>query len=181
MTTTKMTITEALSELNLIKKKIKAKQEKIRSALVHISHMPDAFASEGGSAKMINHESQSISDLSVRYTKIKAAITEANIKNMVQIANINMSIHDWLTWKREFATTNIEFLKVCCNTVKAHMDQYGKSPQVYKDANDQTQLVKYSYNIDYSQWIKNLENVSDIHEKLDGQLSLHNATVIIEI
>lgn len=42
-------------------------------------------------------------------------------------------------------------------------------------------VVKWLYHIDYSEWIKLYERGNETLEKLDGQLSLKNATILVEI
>lgn len=177
----KITITEALSEVNLIKKKIIAKQSKIKEGLFRVEHLPDPFISEGGSASMIGRETQGIQDLNQRLARIRATISLANLTNNISISGDLRTIHDWLIWKREIAKDQIAFVSSVHKNVKTHMDQSGKTPQVYKDTNDAVQIVKYVYNLDYAQWLKHDEILNEKLEQLDGQLSLKNATILVEI
>jgi hypothetical protein len=175
-----LTITEALSEVNLIKKKIIAKQDKIKQNLIRYDHLPDPFKNDGGIEQVIISESQGIMDLSRRLEKIRAGISKANLGNAIKIGNEAKTIHDWLIWKREIASGQISFLGHCNSAVRTHLDQSGKQPQVYKDPEGQTHLVKTTPNINYPEWLKYQAELTETLEKLDGQLSLKNATIAIE-
>lgn len=91
----KITITEALSEVNLIKKKIASKQNRITTALVRATHVADPFESEGGSKAMIKSELQGIHDLNRRLARIRAGISQANLETEITIGEDNRTIHDW--------------------------------------------------------------------------------------
>lgn len=178
----KITITEALSEINLIGKKIKSKQEKITGALVRYEHMPDLYAAAGGSEKMITEETQSMRDLMTKLARIRSAVSQANITNKITINQRERSIHDWLTWKREISESEIEFAKKVHMTIKHNVDQIQKQPQLIKQENTtEPQLAKLKVNTDFAYWIKESEELCDVLEKLDGQLSLKNATIFVEV
>lgn len=177
----KMTVTEALSEVNLIKKKIKSKQEKIRGALFRVEHVKDPFESDGGSEKMIQSEHQSLSDLNRRLEKIRSGISRANLETTITLGEEEKTIHDWLIWKREIATDYTTFVKDICNVVKVNNDAQAKNPQVYKDDEGKIHLVKPITNVDYSEWLKRHEKLIEKYENLDGKLSLKNATILIQI
>lgn len=177
----KITITEALSEVNLIKKKIIAKQARIQSAVVRAEHNPDPFLSDGGSSAMVKAESQGIHDLNRRLSKIRSEISRANLGNEITLGEDTRSIHDWLVWKREIAKDQIKFTYDVHRAVKAHLDMTAKQPQVYKDADGNNQLVKWTINVDYAYWLKQNEQLEEKLEQLDGKLSLKNATIVVNI
>lgn len=176
-----ITITEALSEINLIKKKIENKKTAILNNLAKASHVPDPYEKQGGGFAANKAELQSIKDLSQRLTRIRGAISQANIANHISILGETKSINDWLTWKREISPLDTKFLLDLCQKTKTNLDHWSKSPQVYKDDSGNTHLVKFESNIDYAEVMKESERFSDILEKLDGQLSLKNATIVIDI
>lgn len=176
-----ITLTEALSEVNLINKKIESKRLKIKGTLSRAEHVPDPFESEGGSPKMIQSELQSIEDLSRRLSRIRGAISLANLNNNITVGEETRTIHDWLVWKREVAKGQIEFSAAVSRDLKAQIDKGSTQPQIYKDQQEQTHLVKWLYNIDYSQWCKNHEKLTDKFETLDGKLSLKNAIITVTI
>lgn len=74
---------------------------------------------------------------------------------------------------------DIAFLQVITRNVKGHLDAMSKQPQIYKDNDGNIQLVQSKVNIDYPKCLKRLENLNAVLEKLDGQLSLKNATTFL--
>lgn len=177
----KITITEALSEVNLIKKKIDKKKEMILANLARFKHVPDPYSKQGGGAQANLNELQAIKDLSSRLMRVRGAISQANLSNKITINGHELSIHDWLTWKREVAPLKQKFFLDLCQKTKQNMDHFAKSPQVYKDEEGKTHLVEFESNIDYADVMKDTENIGDCLERLDGQLSLKNATITVEI
>jgi hypothetical protein len=63
-----LTITEALSEINLIKKKLVSKRGNVTQNLTRALHVKDPYESQGGSEAMIRAEVQSIADLGATQT-----------------------------------------------------------------------------------------------------------------
>lgn len=177
----KLTITEALSEINLIKKKIAKKKETILGALVRAAHVADPYVNQGGSEAFLKSEEQAILDLSRRLIKIRSAIAKANVESTVLINDEQQSIYDWLTFKREIADDLIAFTQNACRQVETHNSRVAQQPQVYKTDDGKTHLVEYKVNIDQGAWLKKNEDLVEKKEKLDGQLSLKNATIVIEI
>lgn len=177
----KITITEALSEVNLIKKKITAKQAKITGSLTRFENQKDPYESDGGSTKMITSESQALNDLGRRLIKIRAEISRVNLENEITLGEETKSIHDWLVWKRELATASINFVKTVYTAVKNNMDSISRQPQVFKDDTGTTHLAKLISNIDYAEWIKLDEKLNEKLDILDGKLSLKNATILINV
>lgn len=177
----KITITEALSEVNLIKKKIDKKKEMILANLAKVKHVPDPYARSGGGAQANLNELQAIRDLGTRLMHIRGAISQANLSNRIMINGTDLSIHDWLTWKREVAPLKQKFFLDLCSKTKQNMDHWAKNPQVFKDDEGKTHLAEYESNIDYAGIMKDTEHIGDCLEKLDGQLSLKNATIVVEV
>lgn len=175
----KITITEALSEINLIKKKIEKKELVVVGNLVRVKHIQDPL--EGGSQVYVARELQAINDLNKRHVNIKSAIAEANIKNFVTIHDETKSIFDWLTWKRDIADKQVKLFQQINHGVKNHLDSQSQRPNVYKDDAGKVMLVEYELNVDYSTQLLAAQILGDTIEKLDGQLSLKNATIQIEI
>lgn len=177
----KMTITEALSEVNLLKKRLDHKKKNFVPLTVKAEHAVDPYASEGGTPAFLKKELQAIEDLQKRFVKIRAAISRANLDNVITIGERTAPIHDWLTWKREISKEETSFINSVVNGVKTAQDQVAKQPQCY-DAPDGTKhLLKLTTNIDYPAFVKKQEEMSMLFEQLDGKLSLKNATILIEI
>lgn len=176
-----LTITEALSEITLIKKKIEKKKGVILSNLVRPKHVKDPLESEGGSKKYIASEIQSMNDLMARHLKLKGSVASANIHNAITVNGRTQTIHDWLNWKRDLSATELKFNNDVHTQVKSQTDHLQRQPQVYKDDKGETHLLEYEVNVEYGDFLKTSENVQEILEKLDGQLSLKNATIQLDV
>ena len=178
---TKMTITEALSEINLIKKKLEHKKTAMQTLLIKADHVKDIYESEGGVTKHLQKEFQALSDLRRRFVSLRAAISEANLNHEITVGEKTLSIHDWLTWKREIAKEEQNHANYIVTTVNNYMTQSSKNPQCYDDAEGKKHLVTFTPTVDLAEWVKKQERLNDLLENLDGQLSLKNATILVSI
>jgi len=176
-----LTVTEALSELNLIKKKVEKKREVVLNSLIRPKHLKDKLESSGGSRDFIKAELQSVSDLLARYLKLKGAIADANIKNTIQVNGTTKSIYDWLNWKRDMSNSDLHFNNSVHQSVQKHFDSIAKQPQVFKDDDGKTHLLEYEANVEYGDFVKLAEMTQETLERLDGQLSLKNATILLDV
>lgn len=178
----KMTITEGLAELKLIDSKVKKKQDAVLGNLVRFEHIPDPFEKEGGSRSYVAKEIQSVGDLLKRHTKIRTAIAKANIESQVTINNETKSIYEWLAWKREISERETSFYRDIYAKTKSAVDQLAARPQFFNDQQTgQPAFAKQIVNIDYGTSLGKSEELSDTAAKLDGILSLKNATLTIEV
>lgn len=175
-----MTITEALSEVKLIQKKIEKKRQFVLTNLTRFEHLKDPLETGGGSTKVLHAELQSIEDLQTRLETIRWAIADANSKTTLTLDGKTKSLTAWLSWKRDLADTDIAFRNSIHTSLKQSFDRAATQPQVYKTEETQTpQLAKLILNLDYGEMVKRAERTSELLEKLDGKLSLLNATIVI--
>ena len=83
-----ITITEALADIKTIGKRVAKKQEFVGSYLARVEAAKDPHAAHGGSAKVIDSERQSISDLWRRVVTIRTAIAASWISSPASGATI---------------------------------------------------------------------------------------------
>lgn len=176
-----MTITEGLAEINLLKKKLNSKKQPIEQALVTYDGKDDPYEAKGGAKKFLETELQSCTDLRTRLMKIRAGIAEANIKNTATINGQTRSIYEWLTWKREVATELSQQYSVLRNNLQMKIDSFNRQPQVLRDEDNNVKLCKPIANIELTRLQDDHESIEDTLGKLDGVLSLKNATTTINI
>lgn len=175
-----MTITEALAEIKLITKKVAKKREVIQGHLTRYEHLADPYAASGGSAQMIKEEIQSVGDLEDKLVRIREAISKANLETQVTVEGETRSIYGWLAWRREVAEESknsfTRWYSGAANALKAA----GERPQVTKEeATGITFLVKLVGNVDLKDLAQKAERVTTMVQRLDGLLSLKNATITI--
>lgn len=176
----KLTITEALAEIPTIEKRIEKKHEFILNYLYRQSSVRDPHEKDGGSAVLITREKQAIQDLQLRLIKIRSLIQKANSENMITIGEQTKSIVDWLTWRREVAPKHQRFLQDQISKIN-QMRQNAARQGVNvtdKDAGFSSDFVVNVNERELADQIEELENTLGV---LDGQLSLKNATIFIDL
>jgi hypothetical protein len=176
-----MTITEALAEIKLLNDKIAKKRAFVLDNLVRIKQLPDALASQGGTPTVISSEVQAITDLEARLIKIRSAIMKANLLNIAECNGQTQTLYDWLVWKREVASARRGFYEQIYSYTKRKLDELQKSPQVLQNETGQKVLVEPETALPYMEYATKYSGVNEVLNKLDGILSLKNATVLIEL
>lgn len=175
-----MTITEALAELKLITKKVEKKKEVVKQNLTTFEHLPDAFKEDGGVKEMVKREMQAIADHYERLVRIRASIGVKNAETSVMVEGVSKTISQWLAWKESVKDPLSALLAEIQNGVNTAVKSNAQRPMV--TANEQTKevnLAKLMINVDMGHVNKSIETIISITEKLDGQLSLKNATTVV--
>lgn len=174
-----ITITEALADIKLITKKLETKVQFVQNNLTRYKHVPDPL---GNGADAIRAEVQSISDLRQRLVALRGAIAKANLENTITISDKTQSIQNWLTWKRECAADELAFFNKVHTLVKQSIDANASRPQLYKDdPNAQPKVVEIETNVNYVEFVERAQRTQENLDKLDGQLSLKNATILVTV
>jgi len=178
----KITITEALAELKTIDKRISKKQEFILPYLFRQEGIKDPLAKDGGSESVITKERQAIADLRKRKIDLKSAIVQANRDNIITICNTSRSIANWLVWRTDVAPSHKQFLAVIqSNMATVRQEAQKKGWGVKTEGEVATNPQDIVLNFDEKQLGADLEEIEEILGTLDGQLSLKNATVTLNI
>src|SRR6185312_10013036 len=105
-----ITITEALAEIKTIGKRIESKRAAIQPYLARQDGVRDPLEKDGGSAKYIAQERQAIGDLTDRVIALRRGIQKANDTTTVTINGKSRTISEWLTWRRDIAPGEKQFL-----------------------------------------------------------------------
>lgn len=177
-----LTITEALAEVKTIEKRLTKKRESVMGFLWRQERIKDPLEKEGGSRSFIERERQAIADLENRVIAIRRAIQKANDQTSVTILDKTRTISEWLTFRREVAQGQQQFLAQIrngVNQVRKEAQQKGLNIASSKEAvtSDNDIVV----NINEQQLAKEIEQLEETLGTLDGQLSLKNATVVVEV
>lgn len=175
-----ITITEALAEIPTIEKRIEKKNQFILNYLYRQSSVRDPHEKEGGSNVLISRELQAIHDLQERIIKIRAAIQKANSENTITVGNETRSIVDWLAWRREIASKQQQFLQEMMNKING-MRQEALRQGVGVTNKDAGFSSDYVVNLNERELADNIESLENVLGTLDGQLSLKNATISIDL
>jgi len=179
-----MTITEALAEIKTIGKRIEKKREFVLGFLYRQEGLKDPLERDGGSVEAIRRERQAIADLETRIVTLRRGIASANETTDITISGLTHSIADWLTWRRDVAPEHQRFL----GGIRMRLSQMretakrGGSAVLSAQATVQTADTKPSdflINVDEAELAREIESIEETLGVLDGQLSLRNATVMI--
>lgn len=175
----KLTITEALSETKLIKKKIDSKKEFIKANFARQGNVIDPYETEGGSRKKNESELQAIKDLESDLIEIRNAINEANKTIMVALGGREMSIAEWLVYRRDVLPERKTFYQWLQNGY-ANLIKQGREKdfEIKDDARTEKQVT---INVNQKDVQDEIERLIEIEENLDAKLSLINATSFVEV
>lgn len=184
-TVTRYTITEALADLKTIGARIEKKREFIGANLARQFGLTDPLEKAGGSVAIIQRELQAIADLEKRHLAIRTSIQRVNHETPITVEGVTHSIAEWLTWRKEIAPGIQTWNKrvrdaLAANRKQAQQKGFGvvSATAIVGAEPERTDLI---VNIDEAALAASIEQMETILGTLDGQLSLKNATVMIEI
>jgi len=181
-----LTITEALAEIKTINKRIEKKREFIQGFLFRQEGLKDPLEKDGGSIEAIRRERQSVTDLETRILDIRREIQRANDATQITVGDKTLSMAEWLTWRRDVAPGQQAFLAGIRRTLYQLREQAKRgganvlSAQASVTSGD-AKPTDYIVNVDEATLGREIENLENILGNLDGQLSLKNATVMLEL
>jgi hypothetical protein len=170
------TITEALAELATIDKRLPKKTDALLPYVARLEQVKDPFAAHGGTDKYLREEVQSFGDLLLRKIELRAAIAKANAETQVTIGGTTQSVADWLVWKREcYPLTRTLFQKLIAQVQRARTAAQEQKVGFAKEgeAQNPNDIIVC---IDEQKLISDLDDLEEAYGRLDGLLSLRNAT-----
>jgi hypothetical protein len=178
-----ITITEALAEIKTIGKRLESKRSAIQPYLARQDGVRDPLEKDGGSAKYISQERQAIGDLEERVIALRRGIQNANDTATVSINGKTRTVSEWLTWRRDVAPGQKQFLTSLRNglqNVRNQARQQGAALVSATATTADTKPTDIVVNIDEAAVNAEAEAIEDTLGQLDGQLSLKNATVTVD-
>lgn len=178
---TRMTITEALAKLKTIDKRLEKKREFILTYLIRQDVFRDPLDRDGGSADAIRRELQSIRDMEERKVSIRRAIQQANSATAVTVGQRTRTIADWLVWRREVMPAAGQFLSSLRAKIDLARQEVARHAAVPLRGADPGKPPDIVVNMSEQELSYDVESLEEILGTLDGQLSLRNATLFVEI
>ena len=178
-----ITITEALAEIPTIEKRIQKKQEFIKTFLFREASKRDPHEknSAGSSAALIAQEMQAIRDLNYRRIQIRLAIQQANSRETITIMNETHTIAFWLSWRREVSDNTEAFYALLMRSL-AQQRQIAMQKGIQMTSNQSPEtLSDIVVNLDERELAEEAERLENVLGILDGQLSLKNATILLDL
>jgi hypothetical protein len=178
-----ITITEALAEIKTIGKRVETKQSQLQAYLYRDSRMRDPMEKEGGSAEYIKRERQAVTDLQKRVVELRLAIQKSNMATKLAMNGTEMTVYEWLIWRREVAPgiqNHLMQLWSGLQTARRSAQQRGvnvvAAAAAVQGSNDVQELI---VNVNEQELAEQRENIEKMLGDLDGRLSLINATTTI--
>ena len=182
-----MTITEALQEIKTINARLEKKRAGIMPYVVRDNRARDPFEAQGGSASYVQQERQSIRDLEHRLVKIRTEIQKSNLYSRVTVGDRDMTVSEWLTWRREVSSGSSLFVDSLIRGIQGVRDQMQKKGgRVTAVASAEINVASDAppeavVNVDELALMRERDEMQQTLGALDGKLSLFNATSYIEV
>ncbi len=176
-----LTITEALQEMRTIDKRIEKKVDWIGQLAARNEKIRDPVEKEGGSAAVIEQERQAIGDLHRRKVQLRLAINRANDQAVLTIAGETKSIAEWIVWRREVAPIQESILGGLRRGISNVRDQAKRAGTSIVSTQDAAEPGDIVVNISEVELAGEIETLEEILGNLDGQLSLKNATTVVNV
>jgi hypothetical protein len=176
-----LTITEALAELKTIGKRVDSKSAAMLQYVYRQEGVRDPLEKTGGSEAYLRSESQSIRDLLARMVLLRAAISAANAATSITILSRTMTIANWLIWRREVAPIERAVLNKLSAQVASARQLAQRSGVIAAKPGEASQAADFVINLDEAALHTQSEELTEILGTLDGQLSLKNATVLVNL
>lgn len=179
-----ITITEGLAEKKTILKRLQKKSQFVLTYLTRPEALQDPLRKEeGGAAGSIQREVQAMADLMLRYVAITNAIKQANLNNTIQIDKLEKSIADWLVWRKEIAPVQQSFYTMMQRTINAARETGKSTRRIVTSQGDQFSPTNDNLVVNYDEKAlsSQAEELEAVLSALDGQLSLKNAQILIEV
>jgi len=175
-----ITITEALAELKTISKRVEKKEQFVSRYLLRQEALKDPLEKDGGSFNAIQEEQQAIHDLQERKITIRRAIQEANMEEYIVLGKTKRTIADWLVWRRDVAPYTKNFFDVLSSQIERTRTEATRKglTVVSGEASKPTDIV---VNLNEKILSEKIEALEEVLGTLDGQLSLKNATILIDV
>ncbi len=179
-----ITVTEALAEIKTIDKRVQKKREFIVAYLLRPDALKDPLQSDGGSVSAILRERQSIADLLERKISIRRAIQVANSVHTITIGEDTRTLADWLVWRRDVAPIQQQMLNELRMKIEgARQESQRRGNQLYNAAaiTDSVKPTDIIVNLSEQNLARQAEALEEALSTLDGQLSLKNATMTLDV
>ena len=176
---TTMTITEALAEIKTVTARLQKNLEFIRPIMIRDERVRDPYERLGtSSAEEIRKKRQASHDLRERVVKLRSAIAKRNQSQTLEIEGVSRTLADWIVWRREISRDEkleLDQLAQLINQARGKVRQHDASK---KDGEGSLEIVVHIDERELAEARDRMEKTLGI---LDGQLSLKNATTLIEV
>jgi len=178
----KTTITEVLAELATIDKRLPKKAQELIPYVARAAQLKDPLSKSGGSERYIAAERQSFSDLLQRKIILRRVVAKANAETTIAIDGKEMSVADWLVWKRECYAPHLQMLQGLLGQAQgARQQAQQRGVALIRVEHEQVASQDILVCLDERELIDEVAALEERFGRLDGLLSLKNATTSVEV
>jgi hypothetical protein len=177
-----MTITEGLAEIKTISKRLDTKKASVIQYLARQANLKDPLEKDGGSVEFIAREFQAYNDLNERIIAIRKGIAAANDATNITIRDKTRTISEWLTWRRDVMPAErviLNQMRMVLQNIRQQAQRGGVAVVSVVNADKEPAATDWIVNISEKDLAEDIEALDETEGALDGQLSLKNATVLI--
>lgn len=175
-----MKITEAMSEVKLCAKKVVSQRDFILRNLRREEWRKDPFEKDQTTQEaQVKAAIQSISDLEKNMVAYRYAITKANMKEKISLEGTEMTIAEWLIWRREVLPLRKQLLNTLANQIANTSEQ--RVSRTFPGRDAEQAPVNFVINVSDKWLMAEIEKLDAIEQRLDGQLSMLNSNIDIEL
>lgn len=177
-----MTITEALAEIKLLTKRHASEHQFVMQNLYRQDAYKDPHLNDGGSEEVISRKLQSLAHLRERIVKIRSAINHVNASKFLVIEGVERTVADWIIWRREVAPLENQALSQMASQIASARQQAQQKGLSVRGPGEEAQAINDLHiNLSEADLQEDRTRLETILGRLDGQLSLANATTYVVV
>ena len=176
-----ITVSEALAVLKTLEMRINKKLGNILPYVYRQEALRDPLDDVGGSKSYINKEIQSMEDLQEYRLDLRRAIQDSNEKTDVTVLGETRTIADWLMWRREILPHKQNVYTQILAKIEQARNEANRQGYAISQQDNKRFSPDFIVNVDEAEMREKLDRLQNIDGKLDGQLSLKNATTVIDV
>ncbi len=176
-------IANAMAEIKLAIRKIASNREFILRNLVRDAERVDPFAKDGSTqAAQIASKLQAINDNARRVVALRSAIGKKNIETLLEIEGIEMSVAEWLIWRRDVLPQLRATMEEIVRQIAGATNPDSMASTRRRLSGERVDgTTKWEINISEQLVHEELQKLDAIEERLDGALSVLNANTFLDV
>lgn len=182
METQTLRISEAMAEIKLAVKKISTSLDFVMRNLKREDYRKDPFEKEGSTQEAeVQAAIQSMRDNQLRIVSLKSAINQSNMTTTLTVEGVTQTVAEWLIWRRDVLPISKKILLALANGL-ADVTHSTPSPRrAYTTPTPIEPIPNWVVNVSDRTVLNELQKLETIEERLDGALSVLNATTEIVV
>jgi hypothetical protein len=176
-----LTISDALAEVQTIRRRIDQKQQLIAAYLLREAKYRDPLGAEGGSAAVLAREWASVRALHERTVLLRRLIQNAYERTLITFGEQTRSLADWLAWRREVSARRAGFLRTLSTRIRGARARAALHARAFPSESGRDKPADVIVHLNEQELAREAETLEELLGNLNGQLGLKNATITIDV